>query len=202
MLIVVFFFSRFTRDVDMPTPCIMAGIERARSQWGWIVALGVLLLIVGAAAISANALTTLVTILFLGWMLIFTGAFELLSAFRVREWGGFFLHLLCASLDLVLGYLFLAEPVKGAMVLTVFLACILFVGGAFRIVASLSTRCPGWIWGLLSGAINVVLGVLLLKQWPYDGLWFIGFCVGLELIFRGWFWIMLGFGLKRSADAT
>jgi uncharacterized membrane protein HdeD (DUF308 family) len=181
----------------MPAPFIMAGIERARSQWGWFLLLGLLLMIVGAVAISMNALTTLVTMIFLGWLLIVTGVFELFGAFTVREWGGFFLHLIGAALDLVLGYLFLAQPVQGAMVLTVLLAMVFFVGGAFRLIASISTQCPGWGWGLLSGAINVALGVLLLKQWPFDGLWFIGFCVGLELIFRGWFWIMLGMSLKR-----
>lgn len=181
----------------MPTPCILAGIERARSNWGWFVFFGILLVIVGAAALSANALTTLVTMIVLGWMLIATGALELFGAFRVRQWGGFFLHLIGAVLDIVLGYLFLAQPVQGAMVLTVFLAVLFFVGGAFRIVASLSTQCPSWGWGLLSGAINMVLGVLLIKQWPYTGFWFIGFCVGLELIFRGWFWMMLGMSLKR-----
>jgi uncharacterized membrane protein HdeD (DUF308 family) len=186
----------------MPSPFMLTGLDQVRSKWGWFVALGIALVVVGAIAISANYLTTLVTMIFLGWLLVFTGVFEAISAFNVRGWGGFFLHLLGAAIDLVLGYLFLVEPAQGAAVLTLFLACLFFVGGGFRIAASLSTQFPGWGWSLVSGIINVVLGVLLIKQWPYDGLWFIGFCVGLELIFRGWFWVMLGMALKQVPKAV
>lgn len=181
----------------MPSPLMLTGLDQVRGKWGWFVALGVALALIGMVALSANALTTLVTIIFLGWMLIFTGVIEAISAFNVRDWGGFLFHLLGAVLDVVLGVMFLVRPVEGAMILTVLLACFFFVSGAFRIVGSLLAKYPGWGWSLFSGAINVVLGVLLLKQWPYDGLWFIGFCVGLELIFRGWFWIMLGLGVKN-----
>jgi uncharacterized membrane protein HdeD (DUF308 family) len=186
----------------MPSPFMLTGLDQVRSKWGWFVALGIALIVVGAIAIGANYLTTLVTMIFLGWLLIFTGVFEAVSAFNVRGWGGFFLHLLGAAIDLVLGYLFLIEPAQGAAVLTLFLACLFFVGGGFRIAASLSTQFPGWEWSIVSGIINVVLGVLLIKQWPYDGLWFIGFCVGLELIFRGWFWVMLGMALKQTPKAA
>ena len=182
----------------MASPLMLTGFDQVRSKWGWFVGLGIALILVGSIAVGAGYLTTLVTMIFLGWMLIFTGVIEAISAFYMRGWGGFFLHLLGATLDLVLGYLFLAHPAQGAAVLTVFLACFFFVGGAFRIVTALSTQFPGWGWSLLSGAINVVLGVLLLNQWPASGLWFIGFCVGLELIFRGWFWVMLGMSLKQG----
>ena len=176
----------------------LPGLDQVRSKWGWFVALGALLILIGSIALGANYATTLITILVLGWMLIITGVIEAVSAFYVRSWGGFFLHILGAALDLVLGYLFLAQPVEGAMVLTVFLACLFFVGGSFRIVASMTSKFPGWGWSLFGGIVNVVLGVLLIKQWPYDGIWFIGFCVALELIFRGWFWVMIGMSLKQS----
>jgi uncharacterized membrane protein HdeD (DUF308 family) len=33
--------------------------------------------------------------------------------------------------------------------------------------------------------------LLLLLRWPMTGLWFIGLAVGIDLIFRGWAWVML-----------
>jgi len=180
----------------------LAGLDQVRSKWGWFVVLGALLVLVGMVAIGSSVMATILTMFIFGWMLIVTGVVELVSAFYVRKWSGFLLHVMEAALDLVVGYLFLAEPVRGAAILTVFLACLFFVGGVFRIAAALSNRFPGWGWVLFSGAVNVVLGVLLIKQWPYDTLWFIGFCVGLELIFRGWFWMMLGFGMKQLPKAT
>jgi uncharacterized membrane protein HdeD (DUF308 family) len=182
----------------MASPMLMSGLDQVRSKWGWFVGLGILLVLVGTIALGATLQVTLLTILLLGWLLVIAGVIEAVSAFYMRSWGGFLLHLLSAALDLVLGYLFLMRPLMGAEVLTVFLACLFLVGGSFRIVASLSNKYPNWGWSLFSGVINVVLGFLLLNQWPASGLWFIGFCVGLELIFRGWFWIMLGMGLKQS----
>jgi uncharacterized membrane protein HdeD (DUF308 family) len=175
----------------------LIGLDQVRSKWGWFVGLGILLALFGFIAISHNYITTLATMLVLGWLLVVTGAIEAVSAFYVRSWSGFFFNLLEAALDLVVGYLFLVEPERGAAILTIFLACLFFVGGVFRIGAALTHRFPGWPWALFSGVINVVLGILLINQWPFDGVWFIGFCVGLELIFRGWFWMMLGFSLKQ-----
>jgi len=55
------------------------------------------------------------------------------------------------------------------------------------------------IWGLggSDGAVSALLGVLLWVHWPVSGLWFIGFAIGIELMFRGWTWIMLAMWLRR-----
>jgi len=180
----------------MTSPFMLTGLNQVRDKWGWFVVLGILMVLTGAIAMGCNVTTTLITMIVIGWMLLFTGVLELISAFSARNWGGLFLHLLGGALDVVLGYLFLAHPLQGAGVLTLFLAAAFFVGGIVRIGAAVSAQYPGWVWGLLSGVINVVLGVLLIRQWPYTGLWFIGFCVALEFIFRGWFWMMLGFSLR------
>jgi uncharacterized membrane protein HdeD (DUF308 family) len=41
----------------------------------------------------------------------------------------------------------------------------------------------------------LVLGILVLAQWPVSGLWVIGLFVGIELIFYGGAWIALALGL-------
>jgi uncharacterized membrane protein HdeD (DUF308 family) len=187
----------------LPTsPMLDLGIDRVASKWGWFVALGILLVIVGSIAISSSVLATAVTVVVFGWLLIVTGVFETFAAFSHREWSGSFLHLLGGAIDIVLGFLFIMRPLQGAEVLTLFLSALFLVGGAFRIGAALSKRLPGWQWGFVNGLITFVLGVLLWTQWPVSGLWFIGFCIGLEMIFRGWFWLMLGFALKSSKPAA
>jgi len=185
----------------MATPVLMTGLETVKNKWAWFVGLGALLMLGGIIALGANIAFTLVTMMLLAWILIFSGIAEAFSAFYMRSWGGVFLHLIGAALDLVLGYLFLTQPATAAAVITLFLACLFFVGGSFRIFASLTSQFPGWGWSLFSGLINVVLGVLLINQWPFDALWFIGFCVGLELLFRGWFWMMLGLSLRKPPVA-
>jgi uncharacterized membrane protein HdeD (DUF308 family) len=42
-----------------------------------------------------------------------------------------------------------------------FLACLFIAGGTFKVVAALSYRFDTWGWVLASGAIDLVLGVLI-----------------------------------------
>ena len=80
--------------------------------------------------------------------------------------------------------------------LTLLLACLLTVSGIFKIVAALSYRFGAWGWPLVSGVIDVVLGVLIWLEWPASALWVIGLFVGVNLLFRGFNWIALGMALR------
>jgi uncharacterized membrane protein HdeD (DUF308 family) len=70
------------------------------------------------------------------------------------------------------------------------------VEGVFNIVAALSYRFAAWGWPLVSGIIDVILGVMIWMEWPASALWVIGLFVGINLIFRGLNWIGLGLALK------
>ena len=76
------------------------------------------------------------------------------------------------------------------------LASFLFVGGIFKVVASLSHKFGGWIWLLISGAIDVALGVLIWSELPTSGLTIIGLLLGISTVFRGVSWLMLGLTLR------
>ena len=91
----------------------------------------------------------------------------------------------------------LGNPIQGGITLTVLLASFLFVGGIFKAVAAIAQRFEGWGWLLLSGAIDVVLGVMIWRELPMSGLTIIGVLVGISIIFRGVSWLMVGFALKR-----
>jgi len=73
----------------------------------------------------------------------------------------------------------------GAETLTLVLASFFIVGGIFRAVGSAMAKFPRWGWAVFSGAVSVILGILLLAQMPLSGLWFIGFAIGVDLIFEG-----------------
>jgi uncharacterized membrane protein HdeD (DUF308 family) len=59
------------------------------------------------------------------------------------------------------------------------------------VIGSVWYRFPHWRWVALSGAISVALGLMLWNSWPVSGLWFIGLCVGIDLIVEGAGWISL-----------
>ena len=88
------------------------------------------------------------------------------------------------------------------MQLTLVVALFLLISGLFRIVASLMLQFHDWGWVLLNGIVTLLLGLLIYKHWPADGLWVIGLFVGIDMIFNGWAWIMLSLGLRWANNTV
>src|SRR4029079_19631563 len=118
--------------------------------------------------------STLATVTVLGALILVGGVAEAVGAFWCREWSGFFLAVLSGTLGVVIGLMLLGNPIQAGMTLTVLLASFLFVGGVFAAVPALAHRFEGWGWQLLSGAIDVVLGVMIWRGMPWSGLTIIG----------------------------
>jgi uncharacterized membrane protein HdeD (DUF308 family) len=168
-----------------------------RGNWLWFVLVGIALIIVGFIALGSVVIATLATALVIGALLIVGGAAETIGAFFSRRWSGFFLHLLSGVLSIVVGGLFLRAPLDAVFALGLLLACLLMVNGIFKIVAALTYRFGAWGWSLVSGVIDVILGVMIWMQWPASALWVIGLFVGISLVFRGFNWIGLGLTLRN-----
>jgi len=179
----------------------MPGMDEARRHWGWVLALGILLLVLGLFATSAAITTTILTVLVIGVLLLVSGLFELGSAFRNAHYGGFWMHLFMGILDIVCGALLIAYPGAAALTITLILAIFFLVGGAMRAVSALMINLPNGGWAVLSGIVDVVLGIFLLAHWPYSGLWFLGLAVGIALIFRGAWWSAFALAARKAPPA-
>jgi uncharacterized membrane protein HdeD (DUF308 family) len=165
---------------------------RLQKCWVWFIALGVILMVVGFIALGAAFLTTLTSVLVFGILLLAGGVVQIVNAFLARSWRGFFLHLLAGILHLIIGGLMVERPLRAAEVLTLMLAVAFLVGGVVRLVYALLENFAGRGWVLLSGFINLLLGIAIWRQWPESSYWVIGMFIGIDLIFNGWSWVMLG----------
>ena len=175
---------------------VQATPEMIRS-WGWLLAFGIVLTVLGVAAVIRSFSATVASMLFFGWMLVFAGAVEFVNAFMVGHWAGFFLHLLASILFLVIGCLLVIRPLISAEVATLVMSMFFLIGGLYQFIASIWTHLPGWGWQAFSGVISSLMGILLLVQWPLSGLWAIGLFIGIDLILAGWAWIALALNLRR-----
>lgn len=162
-----------------------AGIEQIRSSWGWFLVLGISLVILGTACIVFDVSATFATILVFGWILFISGIIALIHSFSTGTWSGFFLYLLSALFRGFTGYLLIRYPVVGAETLTLVLASFFIVAGLFRTIGSAMLKLPRWGWAVFAGLVSIVLGIMLLVQMPISGVWFIGFAIGVDLIFDG-----------------
>jgi uncharacterized membrane protein HdeD (DUF308 family) len=172
-------------------------LSELRANRTWILVLGIATIIVGMIMIATPMAANLGWMLFLSILLIVGGIGQIVGAFWVRRWSGFFLHLLVGVLYLVLGFLTFERPLEFSAWLTLMIAALLIVGGIFRIVVALALRFENWIWPLLSGVISTLLGIMIWRQWPLSGLYVIGLFLGLEFLFQGWTWVMLALALGR-----
>jgi len=181
----------------MPLFSFLAGVEETRRNAGWFTGLGIALLVMGLVSLGAAWFVTLATILFFGWMLLFGGLVEVVSSFGARKWNGFFMHLLAGVLYGVVGAMVISNPVATAGGITLLLASLFFIGGAFRIISAAVLRYPKWGWTILDGAIAIALGFLIFNHWPSSAVWVIGTFVGVDLVFRGIAWMMLGRAARK-----
>jgi uncharacterized membrane protein HdeD (DUF308 family) len=177
----------------------VAGEETLRRSWGWLLAFGIAMIVLGMVALAVPFIFTVAITLYVGCVLIAAGIVSSIQAFRIRTWGGFFLAVFTAILDLVVGFFMVTQATDAAIVMTWLLALFFLVTGFFRTIFSLTARFPNWGWSVLSGLISLVLGVMILRQWPLSGFWVIGLFVGVELVFRGWTLVMLALAVKPSS---
>jgi len=175
---------------------IAAGLDKIHDSWGWFIALGIALIVLGGVCILGDVTATLATVLAFGWLLIVGALVALIQAFQVRTWSGFFLFFLSALLRGFTGYLLVRYPIAGEYGLTLVLASLFIVGGVFRAIGAGALEFPQWGWAVFSGIVSVALGVMLLTQLPTSSLWFIGMAIGIDFIFDGGWFIALGAALR------
>ena len=173
---------------DHPT---YGDLDAVRQHWRWVLASGIAFIGLGSMAFAYSVLVTLASVFVLGWALVFGGLFQAMHAFKVSQWSGFLLELLLAILYGVVGLVMVTHPEAGAMSLTLLIGAFFLVGGLFRIFAGTMLHPPGRAWLLVSGAVTLLLDLLIWMEWPASGLWIIGTFVAIDMIFSGSWLIML-----------
>jgi len=169
-----------------------------RAHWGWLLALGIALIILGLIALSMSFAATIAAVRALGILLLIGGAFEIGNSFQKGRHSDFWMHLFAGVLDIVCGALLLAFPGVGALGITLVLAIFFLVGGPVRIFSSIMLDVPHKGWAVFSGIIDFLLGVVLLVSWPVSSFWFLGMAVGIALLFRGIWWATFAFSTHEE----
>jgi uncharacterized membrane protein HdeD (DUF308 family) len=186
----------------MHTTTLLLDIENLRHRWGWLLTLGIVMVILGTISLVVTPAATIASSLILSWLLLFSGIAETIYAFRIHKWGGLFLHLIGGLLGIFTGLLTLTHPVAGALVWTLLFASFFTVIGIFRLVAAISLKYPNWGWSVFDSAITIFLGAMLWAEWPWSGLWFLGVALGISLILRGWSYIMFAVAIHKLPVAA
>lgn len=177
----------------------LSSTEEVKKQWGWFVALGVAVFLLGIMASVNSIATTLFSVIFLGAVLFATGICHIIYAFKMkgnseRGWVG-----LIGLCYILAGALVAWAPLAAAIGFTLFIGGSLFVSGVSRIVFGFQMRpINGWVWVIVSGIVTLLLSLIILFQWPFTGFVTIGLFLGVDLMICGVSLFLLGLNLKKS----
>jgi len=177
----------------------LAFFGNLRKNWGWLLAFGILAILLGILGLGMTFGLTLASIELFGILLIVGGAFQLFNAFKCKGWKSTVWHLLIALLYIAAGVIMVIDPVLASVTLTLVIAWILIAVGIIRSIMAFQMRkASGWYWPLISGVVSIALGVMIIVQWPISGLWVIGLFVAIELILHGWSYVFVALAARKA----
>lgn len=178
-------------------------LSRLERNWGWVLGLGVFFLILGFIGLGMLVGLTLVSMFFFGALLIVAGLMHVIDVFQHKRWKAMLGHAFIAALYLAGGCVVLYDPFLASTILTALLASMLMIIGITRILMAFTLKhVSGWGWLFFAGICALVLGLLIMIQWPISGLWVIGLFIAIELIVNGWSYVFIALVLRQPPKKT
>jgi uncharacterized membrane protein HdeD (DUF308 family) len=159
-----------------------------RAHWKFFMGEGIVLLLLGLAAIILPQVASVAVEILIGWLLLMSGIVGLWSSFATRHAPGFAWSLLSAVAAIMAGLVLLLWPLSGVVTLTLVLSAFLCVEGVVSIFYALEHRRElSGRWGMLlfSGVVDLLLAGLILSGLPATAAWAIGVLVGINLVMGG-----------------
>lgn len=180
-----------------------AAAAAMHAHWRFFLIDGLVMIVLGAAAIVVPNIATLAITVFVGWLFLVGGIFRTLTALRRRRAPAFGWSLATGLLALLLGLILVARPLEGMVTLTLALATFFVIGGVGAILIALELRqhLRGWGWTLFSGIVDLVLAYLIWQGWPSSAAWAIGLLAGINMLFLGLSLVMTAIAARALGGA-
>ncbi len=187
-------YERYRRELERRKA------ESLMAHWQWYFLLGVILMILGLVGLGIIPFVTLTTITVFGVFLIMGGLVTIgIALFAGGQSGGErLMGILLSILYLIAGFAMIEEPLMSARVLTFILGSAYFIFGIVKVLAGFKIEGGGII--VFSGAIDFLIGAMILANWPEWSPWVIGIFVAIELIVAGVSFIAMALGARSMKN--
>ena len=175
--------------------------QAVKNHWKAFLFEGILLAILGIAALILPPLASLAIAIFLGWMFLISGIGGLVVTYWARAMPGFWWSLISAALAVLTGMLLLARPMQAVLTLTIVLGAHFLAEGVTTIMYALEHRrelSGRWSWLLISGLVDIVISFMVITGLPSSAEWAIGVLVGINLLFGGATLIGMALAARKS----
>ena len=159
----------------------IASIVRKAS--GWVIVWGIVTFVCGILAIVLPLTFSFGIALIIGCLVLVAGIAHLFFAFQTRTIDGFLWQILVSVLYGVAAICLLVNPLLSVLSVTLFLAIFLLLEGIFELVLYFCLRrFRHSVWVLFDGIGTLILGILMIRQWPPASPEIIGTLIGISLM--------------------
>ena len=193
---------------DLPiNPPNIENVERVvtkalHAHWKLYLAEGIGLMLLGLIAVLVPPLATLAATILFGWLFLISGVIGLFTTYWMRSAPGFWWSLASAALGILAGGWLLAQPIAGALTLTVVLIAFFIIEGVATVMFAIEHKrelSGQWGFMLLSGIVDLVLAVMITMGLPSTAVWALGLLVGINMIFGGTALIAMALHARKAA---
>ncbi len=162
-----------------------------------LIAFGIISIILGLILLCGPIVTTLALDILLGCILVLAGIVQFIAAFWARGWWRIIAGMVLGLIFAFIGLFVLGHPLATMVVITLVIAFVLLISGAFRIGEALHER-PKKGWGniLIVGLLSILLSFIIISGWPIDSLYVVGILLAVNFIASGLLEVIMGFGKK------
>ena len=182
-----------------------AVVSAIREHWVLFLVEGIVLLVLGVAAIIVPVIATLAFTLLIGWLFLISGVVGLVTTFWMRNVPGFWWSLISGVVGIAAGIVLLRWPISGTVSLTLLLIAFFLVEGIVTLMYALEHRAQlsgRWGWMLASGIVDLILAGIIFAGLPETATWALGLLVGINLLFGGTAMIGMALAARSNAGAA
>ena len=166
---------------------------------GTLIWMGLLMIVLGTIGIMAETLFSIASISLVGGFALAAGIMQALHALQAKGWKSVSIQLVFALIYIAIGVIVWVSPAAALEGVTLYLATLFFATGVLRLMTAFQhTAFSGWFMPLVSAALSILLGGLILAGWPDNSTWVPGMLIAIELLLQGWSIFFLGIAAKKA----
>lgn len=185
-------------------PTVASVLQSAARRYWWLpVVRGIAVIAFGLVAVIWPHITVAAILWVVAIFAIVDGLLEIFDAIRYRKERDAGLGIVFGVIAIAFGVVALVWPGPTITVFAIVVGIWAVVAGLVQIVASVGLRSiigSGWAWGLTSGILTLILGILLFV-WPKSSLAALVWVVGIWAFVIGIVLVVIGFRVRRLAKA-
>ncbi|GAB4344608.1 MAG: HdeD family acid-resistance protein [Leptolyngbyaceae cyanobacterium] len=177
---------------------------KIKKSAGWIIALSIVLIVLGILAIIMPGFASAFFTAVLGWIALISGVVMIVQSFVSKPVRGFWLNLIVGILYVIAGIYILSNLLISVAALTFALGILFIAEGIYTIIMGFTNRAGhrmSWLV-ILNGVITLILGILVLNQFPFSAIWLIGLYVGISLLFSGVSLLAAALAVRKTVTTT